>query len=105
MNSSQSEKNSNIYLSLLLTKQHKKQVTELAEFHKSLNDASSYIGDCIFCREERLQERLRKSVRLDSFIGNPNYSKITNAKCYKNNYRELPRLQFNRRKTKVSFRI
>ena len=105
ISSPQSEKNSNIYLSLLLTKHHKKEVTELAEFHKCLNDGSSYMSDCVFCREERLQERLRNSVKLDSFIGNPKNSKITNAKCYKNNYRKIPRLQFDRRKKKVSFRI
>ena len=105
MSSSPSEENSNKYISLFLSIQHKEQVTKLVEFHKSLNDASNHISDCVFCKEERLRERLRNSVKLDSFIGNPNHSKIINAKYYKNSHNRKPRLQIDRRKKRVSFRI
>ena len=80
-------------------------MTKLTGYHKSLDDASSHKNDCVFCREERMREKLRNLVKLDSFIENPSCSKITNIKYHKNSYKISPRLQIYRKKKRVSFRI
>ena len=54
ISSSPSEENINKYLSLHLPLRPKEQVTKLPGYHKSFDDASSHISDCVFCREERL---------------------------------------------------
>ena len=106
MNSPQSDKNVNIYLSLLPTKQHKKEVIELAEFHRCLNNANGYRSECVFCKEERMKEKLRNSVKLDSLMRNPEKSINRNTKSYKGNFREISRLRYDERKKKrVSFRF
>ena len=105
MSSSVSGEISNKYLSLHLPIQHKEQMAKLAGHHKNLDDASSHKNDCVFCREERMRERLQNSVKLDSFIENPSCSKITNVKYYKNSCKISQRVQIYRKKKRVSFRI
>ena len=58
----QSEKDNKLDVSLIHTNQHKKEVIELEEFHRCLNNENSYMSDCVYCRDKGLVRESDESV-------------------------------------------